>query len=101
MVLEAAGSSNWNSTATDGRSVEESLVFEEIDLSQHLDVLRPGNNLLALDPEHRYLSTLHTSFPDALHVTNGVLEEDGEYWDSAGQLVCVSRQTAKFRLPKG
>jgi acyl-CoA thioesterase len=33
-------------------------------------------------------------------MTQGVLEVDGEYWDSAGQLVAISRQTAKFRLPK-
>jgi len=33
------------------------------------------------------------------HMTKGVVEEDGEYWDSEGKLVAISRQTAKFRLP--
>ncbi len=33
------------------------------------------------------------------HLTRGVIEEDGEFWDSAGSLVAISRQTAKLRLP--
>jgi hypothetical protein len=32
------------------------------------------------------------------HMTSGVIEEDGEFWDSEGQLVCICRQTAKIRL---
>ena len=32
------------------------------------------------------------------HMTRGVIEEDGEFWDSDGTLVAVSRQTARVRL---
>ncbi len=32
------------------------------------------------------------------HLSNGVMEEDGEIWDQNDQLVCVCRQTAKIRL---
>ena len=32
------------------------------------------------------------------YMTSGVLEEDGEFWDSDGKLVAISRQTARFRL---
>ena len=34
------------------------------------------------------------------HLTRGMIEEDGEYWDSAGNLVALSRQSAKLRLPQ-
>ncbi|GAB3105852.1 thioesterase family protein [Aestuariicella hydrocarbonica] len=33
-------------------------------------------------------------------MTDGITEEDGIMWDSSGKLVAISRQTAKFRLPK-
>jgi acyl-CoA thioesterase len=32
------------------------------------------------------------------HMTRGVIEEDGEFWDSDGKLVAISRQTARVRL---
>ena len=32
-------------------------------------------------------------------LTEGVVEEDGRYWDSSDTLIALSRQTAKIRVP--
>ena len=34
------------------------------------------------------------------HLTRGIIETDGDFWDSEGQLVALSRQMMKVRLPK-
>jgi len=44
----APASPQWNSTATAPRSLAESLIYEEINVSQHLDALLPGTNVLAI-----------------------------------------------------
>jgi acyl-CoA thioesterase len=33
------------------------------------------------------------------HLTAGIIEADGDFWDSEGELVALSRQTMKVRLP--
>ncbi len=33
------------------------------------------------------------------HLTSGIIEADGDFWDSEGHLVALSRQTMKVRLP--
>ena len=38
----------WDSAATAARSVEDSLQYEEIDITDSLDVLQPGRNVLAI-----------------------------------------------------
>jgi len=44
----APDSPQWNSTATDSRSVTESLVYEEFDVTPFLGALRAGTNVLAI-----------------------------------------------------
>ena len=44
----APGSLQWDSTATTARSAAESLEVEEIDLTDYLDLLQPGRNMLAI-----------------------------------------------------
>lgn len=34
------------------------------------------------------------------HLSKGIIEVDGDFWDSEGQLVALSRQMMKVRLPK-
>ncbi|NIQ08197.1 MAG: hypothetical protein GWO10_00070, partial [candidate division Zixibacteria bacterium] len=59
----------WNSTALTNRPIEDSSVFEEINLMSYLHVLQNGNNVLAIqglndnknDPEFRILPELITA----------------------------------------
>jgi len=56
-----------------------------IELTLHLRA-KPKPGVLKFRLKTRYLS-------------KGTLEEDGDIWDSEGNLVALSRQMAKFRLP--
>ncbi len=44
-------------------------------------------------PETKWLKCIFRT----RHITCGLLEEDGEVWDEAGNLVAISRQIAQFR----
>lgn len=35
----------------------------------------------------------------SLHLTDSIIESDGDFWDSEGQLVALARQTMKVKLP--
>lgn len=34
------------------------------------------------------------------HLTDGITESDGDFWDSEGQLIALARQTMKVRVPE-
>ncbi|MHC4655548.1 MAG: lamin tail domain-containing protein, partial [Planctomycetota bacterium] len=110
----APNSVEWNSTADSNRPIEDSLVFEEINIMPFLDTLRIGRNVLAIHglnddpaddkflilPELFAASSIDvpqyfaTATPDALNVADakGIVSEvwfshERGYYDTGFQLI--------------
>jgi hypothetical protein len=75
------GTPAWNSNASASHSDSEAKVFENIDISEFIGNLKPGDNILAIQGVNRSLTSSDMLISAELDATIGMLADDYPYAD--------------------